>query len=385
MTRKGRSFNWQQEQQLAFEEIKKRLQKPPILHLPDNKGRFHLYSNTSKYATGSALYQIQNGKPKLIAYASKRLPEAAQNYSITELEMCGLATNIASFAHLLKRVDFDVIVDHLALVHILKSKTEPATTRINRLLEVLSAYSFNLYYMKGKNMILSDFLSRQGIDRSNPHEIIPISCDMKAILNDKYYSVGRESRYLVQTHSQIKDRGIKLPEVHGAEKGVDPDLKPEWIVRKSQKVAQKPRLEQDREDPSAQGQTQFTERNHVKEQLVSEQRKHISEPQVNQCTNRSIEHGRDTTPKHENSPQVTETKTSFYSDSVIKPPPRPPDRLAQNDMQINLDLDLEINKEFEENSPYQEGVISEIYQRPDKSQLIDPPELTDLGDTDKIV
>ena len=41
-------------------------------------GRFHLYSDTSKFATGSALYQIQNGKPKLIAYASKRLPEATQ-------------------------------------------------------------------------------------------------------------------------------------------------------------------------------------------------------------------------------------------------------------------------------------------------------------------
>ena len=63
LTRKGRSFIWEQEQQVAFEEIKKRLQKPPILHLPDNKGRFHLYSDTSKYATGSALYQMQNGKP----------------------------------------------------------------------------------------------------------------------------------------------------------------------------------------------------------------------------------------------------------------------------------------------------------------------------------
>ena len=150
LTRKGRPFNWQQEQQTAFEEIKSRLQKPPILHLPDGKERFHLYSDMSKYATGSALYQIQNGKPKLIAYASKRLPEAARNYSITELEMCGLAINITSFAHLLKKVDFDAIVDHLGLVHILKSKTEPATPRIKRLLEVLSAYSFNLYYMKGK-------------------------------------------------------------------------------------------------------------------------------------------------------------------------------------------------------------------------------------------
>ena len=78
------------------------------------------------------------------------------------------------FAHLLKKVDFDTIVDHLALVHILKSKTEPVTLRIKRLLEVLSAYSFILYYMKGKDVILSDFLSRQGIDKSNPHENIPM-------------------------------------------------------------------------------------------------------------------------------------------------------------------------------------------------------------------
>ena len=99
----------------AFEEIKSRLIKPPVLQLPDSKGRFHLYSDTSKFAMGSALYQIQNGKLKLIAYASKRLPETPRNYSITELEMCGLAINVASFAHLLKRVDFDATVEHLAL------------------------------------------------------------------------------------------------------------------------------------------------------------------------------------------------------------------------------------------------------------------------------
>ena len=143
-----------------FDEIKQRLQKPPVLHMPDKIGRFQLYSDTSKYAMGSALYQIQNGKPKLIAYASKRLPEAAHNYFITELEMCGLAINIASFVHLLRKVDFDAVVDHLAIMHIMRSKVEPATTRIKTLLEVLSSYSFNLYYIKWKDMILSDFLSK---------------------------------------------------------------------------------------------------------------------------------------------------------------------------------------------------------------------------------
>ena len=114
LTRKGRPFNWGKEQQDSFDEIRCRLIKPPVLHMPNKTGRFHLYSDTNKFTTGSALYQIQNGKPKLIAYASKRLPEAAKSYSIMELELCGLAINIASFSHLLKRVYFDIIVEHLA-------------------------------------------------------------------------------------------------------------------------------------------------------------------------------------------------------------------------------------------------------------------------------
>ena len=133
--------------------------KTPVLHMPNKTGRFHLYSDTSKFATGSVLYQIQNGKSKLIAYMSTRLPEAMRNYSITELELCGLAIKIASFSHLLKGVNFDAIVDHPALTHIIKSKVEPASIQIIRLLELISSYSFKLYYMKGKDMILSHFLS----------------------------------------------------------------------------------------------------------------------------------------------------------------------------------------------------------------------------------
>ena len=54
-----------------------------------------------------------------------------------------------------------MIVDHLALTHIIKSKAEPETARIKRLLEFIRSYSFNLYYIKGKDVILSDFLSRK--------------------------------------------------------------------------------------------------------------------------------------------------------------------------------------------------------------------------------
>ena len=187
LTRKGRPFIWEKEQQDPFEEIKCRLIKPPVLHMPNKTGRFHLYSDTSKFATGSALYQIQNGKPKLIADASKRLLETGKSYCITELELCGLAINIASFSHLLKRVDFDALVDHLALRHIIKSKMEPVITRINRLLKLISSNCFYLYYMKGKDMILSDYLLQQKNDDSNPNEIIPLSFDMCQVLEDNFY------------------------------------------------------------------------------------------------------------------------------------------------------------------------------------------------------
>ena len=197
--------------------------------MPNKIGRFHPYSDTSKFATGSALYQIQNGKPKLIAYASKRLSEAAKSYFIIELELCGLVINIASFSHLLKRVDFDAIVVHLALMHIVKSKMEPVTTRKKRLLKLISSYSFNLYYMKGKDMILSDFLSQQKNDDSKPNEIIPISFDMYQVLEDKFYLENNSctDTYLIQTRSQAKSSSIKLPEVHGMSKNLDPNLKPE--------------------------------------------------------------------------------------------------------------------------------------------------------------
>ena len=71
--------------------------------MSNHEGRFHLYSDMSKFASGSTLYQIQNGKLKLIAYASKTLPEAARSYSITELELSGLAINIASFFTLVEK------------------------------------------------------------------------------------------------------------------------------------------------------------------------------------------------------------------------------------------------------------------------------------------
>ena len=162
------------------------------------------------------------------------MPEATKNYSITELEMCGLAMNIVTFLHLLKKVDFDAVVDHLAIIHIMRSKAEPTTTRIKRLIELLSPYSFNLYYIKGKDMVLSNFLPRQKMDDSNPHEIILISFTLKSLAHGHFYqfhsrneiSETEANKYLIQTRSQAKSSGIKVSEIHGANKGINPHIKP---------------------------------------------------------------------------------------------------------------------------------------------------------------
>ena len=112
------------------------------------------------------------------------------------------------------------MVDHVAITHIMRSKAEPATTRIKRLKELLNPYSFNLYYIKGKDMVLSDFLSRQKTDNSNPHEIIPIAFTLKSLAGNQFYQINNEtsqpetSKYLIQTRSQAKSSGIKLPEIH---------------------------------------------------------------------------------------------------------------------------------------------------------------------------
>ena len=100
---------------------------------------------------------------------------------------------------MLKRVDFDAIVGHQSLTHIIKS-------------------------IKGKDMLLSDFLWRQSTDNSKPHEIIPISFNMYQVLHEKYYNT---KKYFIQTQSQTRSSGIKLPEDHGVGKNLGPNIKPE--------------------------------------------------------------------------------------------------------------------------------------------------------------
>jgi hypothetical protein len=240
LTKKGKPFLWTDEHEKAFQEIKTHLVNYPILHLPNNTGRFMLYTDTSRTHAGSALWQMQECKPKLIGYSSKTLPAACQNYSVTELEMKGLVTGIMTWRYVIGNKEFDCSVDHQAVVQISKAKTEPATKRIMILLEELAKYNFNLYYMKGKDMILSDYLSRADIiDGENPYELIPISIENKTfhekfsmekfnfqeILDNKY---DMPTFNVMGTRSRAKKEGIIVEEVHNRHKTLNPHIKPEW-------------------------------------------------------------------------------------------------------------------------------------------------------------
>ena len=225
LTRKGCPFVWTEEQDKSFNAVKERLLKPPVLHCPTPDGRYILYSDTSRKHCGSALWQVQNGEHKLLGYASKTLPPACENYSVTELEMYGLLKNMDMWKYWFGNQEFDCAVDHKAIVAIVKAKKPPATNRIANILNDLAGYNFNLYYVKGKDLLLTDFLSRSPTDTSNPHKLQHISFEPRVILN-AFYKDQMDS-YNIGTRSSYKKEGIVAPEVHGANKTLDPNIIPE--------------------------------------------------------------------------------------------------------------------------------------------------------------
>ena len=85
-------------------------------------------------------------------------------------------------------------------------------------------------------------------------------------------------------------------------------------------------------------------------------------------------------------PKIQHRPSPPYHHPYARPPPKPPDvtNLIDNWKDL-LETDLGRNVDIEENSPFQEGIISETYERPDKSYIQEPYELKDLIDTTKLV
>ena len=74
----------------------------------------------------------------------------------------------------------------------------------------------------------------------------------------------------------------------------------------------------------------------------------------------------------------------FYPDPVYWSPPKPV-KIPMPEFPGKMDIDQELNTDFKDNSPFQEGVISETYQRPDKSFFQEPQELESLINTGRLV
>ena len=69
-------------------------------------------------------------------------------------------------------------------------------------------------------------------DDSNPHKLIPISFMLRNQIDKHFYQINsgidqpKTNKYLVQTRSKAKSSSIKIPEIHGANKGLDPHVQP---------------------------------------------------------------------------------------------------------------------------------------------------------------
>ena len=181
--------------------------------------------------------------------------------------------------------------------------------RIKRLFEILSPYSFNLYYIKGKDMILGDFLSRQIEDDSNLHEIIPISFNIREVLQENYHNITRAT-YMMQTRSQTKAQ-VNAP-----------------TVSDTQVVAPKTA-----EIPIKMGKGKESEI----------------------LPNRTIQQP----PKGIGLPQAALIPT-FVMPPNGSPPPKPP---HVDPTPLSPSLGPDPNVDYEENSPHQEGITSKVVQK----------------------
>ena len=278
-------------------------------------------------------------------------------------------------------------------------------------------------------MVLSDFLSRQQMDDSNPHEIIPISFTIRSQADNNFYQINNKTdqpqtdRYLVQTRSQAKSSGIKILEIHGANEGLNPHVKlgkqraipplpthslpPTSLVHHVDKgppthPIPKPRIGQGRARLRRKVKTNqpIPLPQQTPAQPITTHAPKVAlplpEPIVKSQVNaRPQHHIPIPLPQHQPvdptcivqqiGPKIQHRPSPPYG-PYSRLPPRPPDVTDPTDSWKDiLDNDLDMNVDIEENSPFQEGIISEIYERLDTSYVQEPHELKDLIDSTKLI
>ena len=172
-----------------------------------------------------------------------------------------------------------------------------------------------------------------------------------------------EENYLIQTYSQAKTSGTKLPEVHRVRKKLNPNLRPEKQHAMPKKgIPEKLWIGQGRA-----GLRRRLEPDHINQ--PSDVTGRISEGS-------KIAIGKTNSSQHINGmhDRATNNDKSFSPDVLLHPDPlHKLSPIQQNiDKAIQIKQNAGINLDIEENSPFQEGIISETIQRPDKSFFQNP-------------
>jgi hypothetical protein len=158
---KNIKFQWNDEADQAFNQLKECLTTAPIMAYPNSKKIFILYTDASTTGLGAVLAQNDdNGRERVIAYASRALNNAEKNYAITELEGLAVVWGTKKFRHYLYGRKFELVTDHNALVWLFNTSNSDVNSRIVRWRLKLQQYQFEIKYRKGKKHTNADVLSR---------------------------------------------------------------------------------------------------------------------------------------------------------------------------------------------------------------------------------
>lgn len=160
---------WSPECQLAFDTLIDKLTTAPVLGFADPALPYILHTDASTNGLGAALYQEQEGRLRVIAYASRGLSSSESRYPAHKLEFLALKWSVTEKFHdYLYGASFTVVTDNNPLTYILTSAKLDATG--HRWLAALSTFSFKIQYRAGKQNLDADALSRLPHDGTSSGE-----------------------------------------------------------------------------------------------------------------------------------------------------------------------------------------------------------------------
>ena len=159
MLRGENKFIWNEERQGAFEKLRLALISPPILALPTTDGYYVLDTDASCDSIGAVLSQIQDGKERVIAYASKAMTKTQRKYCITRKELLAIYTFVLKYKYYLIGRKFTVRTDHQALKWLL-DWSSPNTSQYCVWKAELEIYDMKVEFRRGEDHTNADALSR---------------------------------------------------------------------------------------------------------------------------------------------------------------------------------------------------------------------------------